>query len=430
MSRAIFISAAAFVIIAAFATDASAAGPDLMGPGIRSRVLGAIADPADWTAVYWNPAGLIALENAWFGMDLAYLQSRRRASKSFSNMYAPDIRLGEFQNVYPVEPDEFLRNSIRESAVLPQFGFCYNAKYFAVGMLNMPAMSLGADFRDRIATSGGDVVYGEHRCNIYTSSLPIAAAVPLGSRLSLGVALHGRFGLRELYQAKSYAPVGASSPYAAYVTERSETAIGYRLSLDVAAYYRHSGGARFGIVVRTPYKFRFPGTAKNYSSITGVSEETDALTRMYCPLQLDAGAAFALSNDWTLHLSMRHTSWNTLRFTTNYRDNTGTFLDNRQDMKMRQTLEAGVGVSAELGRAAELFAGARYEPSPYGSDGALLITGNFPNAVALGAGVTFKLDSGDITLGAIERVFDRRYHAGDVFRQDAFEAGVTVSVRF
>jgi len=432
LKRALTITACIAVLLAALSETADAAGPDLLGPGVRSRVLGggAVADIADWTTVYWNPAGLTELEDGIFGMNVSHRWSRRRSSKSMPNVSYPDIYQGEFQKVYPVESDTFFRHRISNSVSGVQMGLCYNAKYFALGGLNMPATSINTYFADRAPATSGDMTYGKYQSTIAVLSVPVAAAVPIGNKLSVGAAVHGRMGWRKLYQAKQYAPTSAISPYSAYFTERDEYLIGYAASVDLALLYKPKKKLRIGLVVRTPYKFRFAGTGERYSSITGVKEETDALTRMYYPLQVDAAVAYRLGNDSTISLSFRHTSWNTLRFSTNYRSNSINFIDHSYDMKMRQTLEVGIGFTAALSELVHLFAGIRYEPSPYGRDHASLSTEFYPNALALGLGIEYRLENAVIRFGVIDRTCDRRRHGGHAYGQDDTEIGISIDVGF
>jgi long-subunit fatty acid transport protein len=408
-----------------------AAGPDQLGPGIRSRVLGGpFAEPADWTSVYWNPAGLMFLKDGGFGLNLDQHWTRRRASSSLENTYYPDLRAGDFQKVYPVEPDGFRKNQISDSALSFTFGVRYNAKYFSLGALNMPAVNMETRFTDRVPTSTADIVMGEHDAMTYVSSIPVAASIPLGRETAVGAAVHLRFGVHELYQLKMFAPTNAASPYAAYYTERDELGVGYAASLDVGFIHKFSNSFSIGGVVRSPYKMRFSGTAKWKSSITGADEESDILTRMYYPLQVDFGLSCGLGNASTLQFGLRHTSWNTLRFTANYRENTATFVDYRHDMKMRQTLEANIGTTVELNDYVTFFAGARYEPSPYGSHHASLFTEYYPNGLSLGAGIEVEVDKVRLQFGVIDRQYDRRRHGGQVFGQDDTEIGVLLEIAF
>src|SRR5690242_5810640 len=81
-----------FVLIGLSSTTKVGAG-GFEGPGIGSRATGmggafiGLAD--DWTAIYWNPAGLAQHSRATAGMSLEILQARFHDSSGLRNATLP-----------------------------------------------------------------------------------------------------------------------------------------------------------------------------------------------------------------------------------------------------------------------------------------------------------------------------------------------------
>ena len=81
MKRAILVLTA-LIILVFFSTNMFAAGVDLTGIGARAMAMGgnyrSIAD--DWSAMYWNPAGLAYTQGLGIGASLEYVVPRDRKS--------------------------------------------------------------------------------------------------------------------------------------------------------------------------------------------------------------------------------------------------------------------------------------------------------------------------------------------------------------
>ena len=120
------------VVLLSFA-DGFAAGIELTAIGARATSMGgnyrAIAD--DWSAMYWNPAGLVHAEGWNIGVNLGYIMPRASFLVGSSHYYDTygDADYQEFSAAYRSE-----RPAERKNHIAPSAGISYNSGRMAFGV--------------------------------------------------------------------------------------------------------------------------------------------------------------------------------------------------------------------------------------------------------------------------------------------------------
>jgi len=144
-----------------------AGGYEFGGLGSRALSMGGayigLAD--DWTASYWNPAGLAQLEGAGAGIDFLSTHPTLRGSDSFANLpptpqtaekykYTKDM----FINYSGMEPDQFNKTSTNYHFYQPQgLGGYMTFPEFTVGLTVYSPMGYYSDWSDTISYGMGSI---------------------------------------------------------------------------------------------------------------------------------------------------------------------------------------------------------------------------------------------------------------------------------
>ena len=111
----------ATALLLAFSIQALGSGLEPTGIGARGRTMGGslVAAADDWTAVFYNPAGLVRLSARSLGVSYEYLTGIAESSHSLRNLTpleGPDPSRGDFIDPIGDEPKSFDKN-IKQIAV-------------------------------------------------------------------------------------------------------------------------------------------------------------------------------------------------------------------------------------------------------------------------------------------------------------------------
>src|SRR5437773_680806 len=121
-----------------FPTLSSAGGFESAGLGARAIGMGGafigVAD--DWTAIYWNPAGLTQLKGKGIGTAIEYVRVQAHDSQGLTNAMIPftktNISQGDVFSQFGGEPAQFNGQDSDFSAVLPGLGFYWSTPRLTV----------------------------------------------------------------------------------------------------------------------------------------------------------------------------------------------------------------------------------------------------------------------------------------------------------
>ena len=394
---------------AQFPEDALRFATPGIGVGARSLGMGnaftGIAN--DYSAIYWNPAGLAQLEHGEFSFGLSHLITGDESSffgnvKNYTNS---STSVNAFGLTVPVE-------TRRGSLV---FALGYNRQSnFTTGMefsgFNPVSSIVQAWAPDNALTPSslsGNLAWELYLADIDTNTSRWISPF-LDSLSQLGTVLEGG-GLdnwsvagavdvgRNLSVGATLSYVAGSYKYDRTYTERDDLGIYSNLPFDLAEFTVSDNlvsdlsgfGARLGLMYREPNRFRF-GVAVRVPTTYSVKEDFGTTGRTYfdnndvmpadgpytstghteydvvTPWVFSAGAS-VIVDMLMLSGDVEFTDWKQLSF----ENTTGDLLALNQEIKtlFRATMNAHVGAEVDLRNAGvRLRGGFMYHPSPFQGD--------------------------------------------------------------
>ncbi|MHC4506839.1 MAG: OmpP1/FadL family transporter, partial [Planctomycetota bacterium] len=244
-----------FVFILAADSFAHASGLESNGFGARGRTLGfamvAVAD--DWTALHYNPAGLVQVERSLYGFEYELFTggmdstaSLRNLGASSANPYRSDF-VDPFDGFPGDEPDSFNEKEVDATIHSGAFGYITRRDRLAWGVCLYGSGS-GTAWEDTI-TAAGDTIAAEISYTNGSLNVPMAVAWRLRENLAVGLRVGVHYGLLEVTNEKTRA---GAAPYVSSTTQDTD---GVALSADLGLLW--NPGRRFsaGMVVKLPYTF-------------------------------------------------------------------------------------------------------------------------------------------------------------------------------
>ena len=378
------------------ATRAFAQGLSFAGPGSKARSLGgaftALAD--DYSAIYWNPAGLAWTGRGTYGLSLDAAFPRgtmRLRTGSWPGGSAPDIQsrtsngelsTGSAGAVFPVGRRFFLGLGVYSP-------------------VNTGTVWSGADLAP--LTANRSDIRWSGRLSVLT--LAPVVAYKIDEQFSIGASLtanYGRFAFSR-YAGNFSAPL-PEPPYFREIDlgQYEESSTGWGFGATLGFSFRPSDRFSLGAVLRTATSISFNGEA----SVEGFPALATALSRsigrtsairktIEWPVGLSLGLAGRPLEILTLAVDFEWTRWSSLdAIDTVYQDPAWTSYmgergNDHMPMFIRDTLRVRLGAEARLGAWA-VRAGFFTDPSPAADDS---INPFFPSrgalAATLGAGFLF-----------------------------------------
>ncbi|NOY58484.1 MAG: hypothetical protein GXO75_06075 [Calditrichaeota bacterium] len=178
MRRAFGIYWMVTIVFVLAASHLFAAGVDLTGIGARAQALGgnyrAVAN--DWSAMYWNPAGMVFTKGLTAGFSLEFLNPvvGYTAAKSLAGQQFSATSAGEVKN----EPKTFL---------VPAGGIYYSTGQFAFGVGVWAPFGLGAKW-NLLNTQKYNASYPEYEFedNLQIIDIHPTVALKIGDKFSIG----------------------------------------------------------------------------------------------------------------------------------------------------------------------------------------------------------------------------------------------------
>lgn len=169
----------ALLVIICMSSSLFASGVGLTGIGARATALGgnfrAVAD--DWSAMYWNPAGITQIQGMHFGMSFELIKPVGKYLFSQNSFPFSIYKTSEIEN----EPKLF---------PIPAAGFVYGGEKFAFGITFFAPFGLGAEW-DSMDPNSYNNEYPdiEYEDDLKVIDVQPTFAVKVNDKLSLGVGL-------------------------------------------------------------------------------------------------------------------------------------------------------------------------------------------------------------------------------------------------
>ncbi len=308
-------------------TGSSVAGGGFALPGVGSKALNmggafrAVAD--DWSAAFWNPAGLAYLPSSEFSTDLYAL--------NFRPEYTPDVSLGEsgfnYDFGFPEEkyyPDD-------RSFWLPSLSGFYKfpqVEGFTGGVAFYVPYKMEAEWDLYEPPSGfdNDIEYPifEHKTDILVWDIhPTVAKSFMDDKLALGLGLsiqRSDFELRRTVLVPSFA---MPRPYDFWPVDSYMRTDGWGLGFNVGVLYKASPTFQLGASYSSPMDVTLSGNMELeiYAPVipgseilggTGHYKDSDFETTLLLPGEIGLGVMYKPSEKLTLSSDISSVNWSRL----------------------------------------------------------------------------------------------------------------------
>jgi len=328
--------------------SARASGYEFEGIGTRhvSRAGAATADAKDWSAVYWNPAGLASAPRS-VGVQVFGVWAFPRDSDSLSSLSSLGLAYGK-----DTLPATFVLGAA--GAVVPV------GESAALGLGVYTPLLQGLDFQET-STSGA-------RTRFKGSATVLTTNVSLGVRLT--ESLLAGFGLDFLYGRIENMTEIRDMPTAALGGALTDldggyAGSGYGLESVLGLLWTPHPRLTLGLTARSGAEVIIRGEAHSFWRSTAFGTLGDEHSRFRYPVHhpptLDTGLAWRASDAWTLTFDVHQTFWRCFTSAMTF-DTAGTLLANTTNSyHWRDTWKARLGSSWRTGPKTELLAGYSYD---------------------------------------------------------------------
>ena len=398
MTKAALVTAG-ILLIAGAVTDLSASGLETNGIGARGRSMGnaltAAAD--DWTAVFYNPAGLVWMDSDQTGFVYEYFTGGLESTASLQNLPLaafPDPSRGDFIDPIGDEPSAFTKKKINASVHYAEYGCAWDRGRTGYGLAIYGSGS-GTAWEDRIVTSSGDTIRARMGFTNGSANIPLAAAAQISEKVSLGGTITVRYGLLEVDISKDR--TGSIS----YSQETLQETEALAVSADVGALWRINDRLNLGTVFRLPYRIKKTGSTRIEDSLGGLSFKSDTTVKEDYPLRVAAGLAFKPSARDFIALNATWMNWKAYRQSISYDDPVAGILEGSSGnpSQWENTFTAGIGYERKVSDRWSGRLGLLYDQAPEPEEYRTLIGGLVVDSWKLSAGAGIKLSGAQLNLG-------------------------------
>jgi len=300
----------ALAVLAPHSTGAG--GYEWGGLGSRAQSMGGafigLAD--DWTAIYWNPAGLTQLRGAGAGFEFSSLHIKTRDGDSLANLPVAELDT-RFQRdpfaQYPpeTEPRQFEKKTVRHDVTIPA-GAGGHWKWagwnMAVGYY-IPA-GYTIDWDDRIPYGAGAIT-ADLSQELSVIAINFSLARQISSALALGAGLDVLYGKVDYEANKTVADSGISDYR--YAFDSGSDGAGFEGVFG--ALYHINQKLSLGGVYRTGGVIDLDGRARTSLTLTGLSEASGFVQKFRHPATYGLGTAYRYTSNLILTADWQRTDW-------------------------------------------------------------------------------------------------------------------------
>ncbi len=363
MIKKVFLGTTLLLILPAVAFGAA-----LEGPGLGARALsmgGAFIGLADdWTATYWNPAGLAQLKEPGAGVTLDIAFARTTDGNSVANPTLGEVlgdRRNDQQNLFfrtaPGEPARFNKTGGSNIAYLPGLGFHTPVAGNATlgGSVYNP-IGHSSRWHDQVGNASANFETGLS-LTVFNVSLAkeVVSKVFLGAGINL---LHGE------YELTAHKTVSGTS---GYDFDYDMNISGNSFEGIVGILYKPLEKFSVGGVYRSGSQMTLEGEAKaRHSTLSAlINGESDVERVFNHPTTYGAGMAFKPSSFLTLTADWSRTDWGEMRREIVYQKPGGLLQNKNNSLEWKETDRFRVGSELKpFENGTVMRMGYYYEPSP------------------------------------------------------------------
>ena len=391
---------------------AGAGGFAVSGVGSKALSMGGafrgLAD--DWSACFWNPAGISNLTNSEFSANLY--------TYNFRPEYTPKVQFGQDGYVYGVGYRDATYYPEDRALFLPSGSFFYRfteMEGFSGGLAFFVPYKLQArwDIYDPPDEYGNMVSYPkyDHRTSILIWDLhPTVAKDFMDGKLSLGAGLSIRRADFELKRVVLTPGIVCPRPYEYFPVDWDLKTNGWGLGFNTGILYRASPKLQFGLSYQSPVDIDLSGSLdlEIYRPKVGSDTTLNGLTKTYgdddfsttLPLAGDFGVGIAVKpvEKLTLTCDVGFSNWSRLE----QLDSKDYFVaaDTSFEVKDSELLfnwenitKFSVGGEYLFGENLQIRGGYFFETSPIPNSTATLLIPDVGDKNGFSVGLSYRLDS-------------------------------------
>lgn len=367
----------------------------------------AVAD--DWTAIYWNPAGLTQLREDGYGLTVDPPRIRVRDGNSVANggPFFPMV----YTTPVP-EPARFNKETAKTSPFLP--GVCAYKVWrdTTVALGGYAAVGGALDWSDQISDPPRQgTITGNVHSEVAIAVYSLCAAHQCGNGLSLGLGLNVLDGTNEFSAAKDYA---SSIPLVDYSFSFGQKAEGQALEWVLGALWKVNSQWQLGAVYRSGASVDLDGSASSaFTTEIGLgafSEKSSYVQTFRQPKTYGLGVAYRPDPKKPLLLSadLLRTDWSSSRLDIDYATEGAALVDVNRDLNWDRTTRLRLGGEYRYDAGHALRAGYAHDPAAMPDQGVDLTQGGIDvdrNFFSLG--YEFPCHRGKLVLTALVITGDR-----------------------
>jgi long-chain fatty acid transport protein len=322
-----------FIIICLWSPPAVYAGAyEWGGLGSRAQAMGGayigVAD--DWTAMYWNPAGLAQLQSWGGGIDFTSPNVTMSDGNSMANLLPSSLetryQIDTFAQYSGLEPASFNQTEVEEQFyILSGAGVYWSLANFTLAVGYYVPAGYYIDWNDSIDFLSGNITAKLlQELSIAAMNLSVAREIIPG--LALGVGFEVLYGKIDYEAYKTVA--GTGIPGADYNWSMTSDADGIGYEGIFGIHYHATDWLSIGGVYRTGGTIDLKGDAQTQLSLIGLSESSSYEQQFRYPSTYGIGLAFSLPGQVLLSVDWQCTEWSDFNIDVKY-NNTQSALTNK-----------------------------------------------------------------------------------------------------
>ncbi|MEW6097402.1 MAG: outer membrane protein transport protein [bacterium] len=362
MRKGIFLGVVGLVL---FGQVSSSFGSAYEGAGLgaRQRIMGGafIGMADDWTAIYWNPAGLAKQDTKGAGIEFDYVVLEGEDGDSVANrlITKKNSDQGDVFFQFGTEPfDKFNKKDILVHTFLPGVGGYTPFKDVVIAAGIYEPIGYASKWND--AKAG---ITADYEIEAYEIVYNLSIAKQINPNLSLGAGLNLLQGKYKKYAKKDVPPGMGTYTYSIEVDGD-----GFGFEQVIGLMYKIKPNIDIGAVYRTgdTVKLKGTGKAKHTHPLMNVDESSDYTQRFEHPPTYGIGLAFRPQPKLVITTDWARTDWTTMRSHIDYDTPDQILLKDipTRDVDWKATDRFRIGAEYQLNDIWTIRGGIFTDPSP------------------------------------------------------------------
>ena len=390
------------LLMALITVDSSqvyAGGFETKGLGSRQLSMGGatlgLAD--DWSAFYWNPAGLAYLKGSELAIEGHVMFIHQESNQSLRNINlfefnsqsnqvrSQNFLKGDSIKFYEHEPDFYGNQNIDSILPTPIIAWYMNFGDFTVATGLYGSSGGGISWKDELTGfKGKDVLSSQIDLAFFTLNLPLAFGYKFNDKFSVGANVSFVYGYSSNEVTKNYVSREEDTEDKDFLFKSQST--GYGVSVSLGALYKFNRKFSMGAVAFAPYTVYGEGESQFKSF---VDEKSKSETESTQPFKTGLGVAYQPNQHLKFALDGYYVMHSMVGVKTTYAEEGLLLSNNKITWGMEDTFMARFGAEyTDLGPFA-VRAGFIYDPSPFKDERASLSTPRYTDVYVPTCGFGF-----------------------------------------